>query len=121
VGVAAIGSQHSGWGSSGCLRRVPWSSALYYNETRRHRSLNKDPPTPRPAQRIGRIASHVLVDARTTNTSASQFSVHTPQVYAYRRCSGIITRLTATATTKLASSAIRPTYAVNDVSPIVKV
>ena len=43
------------------LRRVLRSYASYYNETRTHRSLNKDAPIPRTVQRIGRIASHALV------------------------------------------------------------
>ena len=51
--VVALGEEH--------LRRVLRSYASYYNETRTHRSLNKDAPIPRPVQRIGRIASHALV------------------------------------------------------------
>ena len=47
--LVVLGEQH--------LRRVLRSYALYYNETRTHRSLNKDAPVPRPIQRIGRIAS----------------------------------------------------------------
>jgi hypothetical protein len=39
------------------LRRVMRSYALYYNEARTHRSLDKDSPRPRPIQRIGQIAS----------------------------------------------------------------
>ena len=59
------------------MRRVLRSYASYYNETRTHRSLNKDAPIPRPVQRIGRIASNALVVGCTTNTSESEFSVHT--------------------------------------------
>jgi transposase InsO family protein len=51
--LVVFGEQH--------LRRVLRSYALYYNETRTHRSLNKDAPMPRPVQRIGRIVSHALV------------------------------------------------------------
>jgi len=51
--VVTLGEQH--------LRRVLRSYARYYNETRTHRSLNKDAPITRPVQRIGRIASHALV------------------------------------------------------------
>jgi hypothetical protein len=51
--VVALGEEH--------LRRVLRSYASYYNETRTHRSLNKDAPIPRPVQRIGRIAFHALV------------------------------------------------------------
>jgi hypothetical protein len=40
--VVALGEQH--------LRRVLHSCASYYNETRTHRSLNKDAPIPRPVQ-----------------------------------------------------------------------
>jgi len=50
--VVALGEEH--------LRRVLRSYASYYNETRTHRSLNKDAPIPRPVQRIARIASHAL-------------------------------------------------------------
>ena len=42
--VVALGEEH--------LRRVLRSYASYYNETRTHRSLNKDAPIPRPVQRI---------------------------------------------------------------------
>jgi hypothetical protein len=34
---------------------------LFHNETRTHRSLNKDAPITRPIQRTGRIASRALV------------------------------------------------------------
>jgi len=51
--VVALGEEH--------LRRLLRSYASYYNETRTHRSLNKDAPIPRPVQRIGRIASHPRV------------------------------------------------------------
>jgi transposase InsO family protein len=51
--VVALGEQH--------LRRVLRSYARYYNETRTHRSLDKDAPIIRPIQWVGRIASHALV------------------------------------------------------------
>jgi transposase InsO family protein len=51
--VVALGEQH--------LRRVLRCYAAYYNETRTHRSLNKDAPITRPIQRTGRIASHALL------------------------------------------------------------
>jgi hypothetical protein len=41
--LVVLGEQH--------LRRVLHSYALYYNETRTHRSLNKDAPVSRPIQR----------------------------------------------------------------------
>jgi transposase InsO family protein len=43
------------------LRRILRSYALYYNETRTHRSLEKDAPRSRPVQRTGRITSRVCV------------------------------------------------------------
>jgi transposase InsO family protein len=43
------------------FRRVLKSYARYYNETRTHRSLDKDAPIPRPIQRTGSIMSHALL------------------------------------------------------------
>jgi transposase InsO family protein len=43
------------------LRRVLKSYARYYNETRTHRSLDKDAPISRPVQRAGSITSHALL------------------------------------------------------------
>ena len=43
------------------LRRVLKSYARYYNETRTHRSLDKDAPLSRPVQRTGSIMSHALL------------------------------------------------------------
>jgi hypothetical protein len=43
------------------LRRVLKSYARYYNETRTHRSLDKDAPISRPVQRDGSIMSHALI------------------------------------------------------------
>jgi hypothetical protein len=43
------------------LRRVLESYARYYNETRAHRSLDKDAPISRPVQRAGSIISHGLL------------------------------------------------------------
>jgi transposase InsO family protein len=43
------------------LRRVLKSYAGYYNNLRTHRSLNKDAPVSRPAQRIGDIKSHAIL------------------------------------------------------------
>jgi transposase InsO family protein len=51
--LVIFGEQH--------LRRVLRSYAHYYNETRTNRSLDKDAPSSRPVQRIGRIASLALV------------------------------------------------------------
>jgi transposase InsO family protein len=43
------------------LRRVLKSYARYYNETRTHRSLDKDAPISRPVRRAGSIISHALL------------------------------------------------------------
>jgi transposase InsO family protein len=43
------------------LRRVLKSYAGYYNNLRTHRSLNKDTPVSRPAQRTGSIKSHAIL------------------------------------------------------------
>jgi transposase InsO family protein len=43
------------------LRQVLKSYAGYYNNFRTHRSLNKDAPVYRPAQRIGSIKSHAIL------------------------------------------------------------
>jgi transposase InsO family protein len=43
------------------LRRILKSYARYYNETRTHRSLDKDAPISRPVQRTGGIISHALL------------------------------------------------------------
>ena len=43
------------------LRRVLKCYADYYNNFRTHRSLNKDAPVSRPAQRIGSIKSHAIL------------------------------------------------------------
>ncbi len=51
--LVVFGEQH--------LRRVLRSYAEYCNETRTHRSLNKDAPVSRPVQRTGRIVSHALI------------------------------------------------------------
>src|SRR5712672_2875875 len=42
------------------LRRILKSYARYYNETRTHRSLDKDAPVTRQIQRIGSIKSHAI-------------------------------------------------------------
>ena len=51
--LIVFGEQH--------LRRVLRSYALYYNDIRTHRSLNKDAPLSRPVQRVGRIVPRALV------------------------------------------------------------
>jgi transposase InsO family protein len=51
--LVVFGEQH--------LRGALRSYAHYYNETRTHRSLDKDAPLSRPVQRIGRVVSVALV------------------------------------------------------------
>ena len=51
--VVVLGEAH--------LRLILQAYALYYNEIRTHRSLNKDAPAHRPVQRIGAIRSHALL------------------------------------------------------------
>src|SRR5947208_1972434 len=51
--IVVLGEMH--------LRRVLKSYARYYNETRTHRSLDKDAPLSRPVQRAGSIISHALL------------------------------------------------------------
>jgi integrase-like protein len=51
--IVVLGEMH--------LRRVLKSYARYYNETRTHRSLDKDAPISRPVQRVGIIMSHALL------------------------------------------------------------
>jgi transposase InsO family protein len=43
------------------LRRILGEYAAYYNESRTHRSLDKDAPVSRPVQRIGSIRSYALL------------------------------------------------------------
>jgi len=43
------------------LRRILRAYALYYNEIRTHRSLDKDAPISRPVQRIGNISSRPIL------------------------------------------------------------
>ena len=43
------------------LRRILRTYAVYYNDIRTHRSLDKDAPAFRPVQRIGNIESHTIL------------------------------------------------------------
>jgi hypothetical protein len=43
------------------LRRILRSYATYYNESRTHRSLNKDAPVHRATERLGAIISHPIL------------------------------------------------------------
>jgi transposase InsO family protein len=45
----------------GYLRRVLQSYARYYNESRTHRSLNKDAPVHRPIESLGAIISRPVL------------------------------------------------------------
>ncbi len=51
--LIVFGAQH--------LRRALHSYARCYNETRTHRSLDKDAPLSRPVRRAGRIVAHAVV------------------------------------------------------------
>jgi transposase InsO family protein len=43
------------------LRRILGAYAAYYNESRTHRSLNKDAPFHRAIERLGTITSHPIL------------------------------------------------------------
>ena len=43
------------------LRRILGAHAAYYNESRIHRSLNKDAPFHRAIERLGAITSHPIL------------------------------------------------------------
>jgi hypothetical protein len=60
------------------LRRILRSYACYYNDIRRHRSLDKDAPVSLPIQRTGIISSRPILADFIITTSAFRFSVHTP-------------------------------------------
>jgi transposase InsO family protein len=51
--VVALGEGH--------LRQVLQSFARYYNESRTHRSLNKDAPVHRPIESLGAISSRPVL------------------------------------------------------------
>ena len=55
------------------LRRILQSYALYYNEIRTYRSLNKDAPQPRAVQRIGDIKSLPILADFITIMSGRNF------------------------------------------------
>jgi hypothetical protein len=59
------------------LRRILGEYAAYYNESRTHRSLDKDAPVSRPVQRIGSIRTMRSSAASIIVTSESRFLVHT--------------------------------------------
>ena len=50
----------SSWASAH-LRRILRTYAVYYNDIRTHRSLDKDAPAFRPVQRIGTVNSHAIL------------------------------------------------------------
>ena len=55
------------------LRRILAKYAAYYNESRTHRSLNKDAPFHRTIQRMGAITSQPVLGAFITNIAESNF------------------------------------------------
>src|SRR6266481_408805 len=67
--IVVLGEMH--------LRRVLKSYARYYNETRTHRSLDKDAPISRPVQRDGSIMSRALLGGLHHHYCRIYFSVHT--------------------------------------------
>src|SRR3981081_4667215 len=74
------------------LRRILAKYAAYYNESRTHRSLNKDAPFHRTIQRMGAITSQPALGGLhhqycriefSVNTPLLWFTLHTP-TYAYK-------------------------------------
>jgi hypothetical protein len=55
------------------VRRILAKYAVYYNETRIHRSLDKDSPVHRAIERLGAITSQPLLEAFITNIGGSDF------------------------------------------------
>ena len=55
------------------LRRILGAYAAYYNESRTHRSLNKDAPFHRAIERLGAITSHPFSADFTINIAESNF------------------------------------------------
>ena len=55
------------------LRRILGAYAAYYNQSRIHRSLNKDAPFHRAIERPGAITSHPILGGLTTNIAVSNF------------------------------------------------
>src|SRR5450830_1800502 len=49
---------------AGVARRILGAHAAYYNESRIHRSLNKDAPFHRAIERLGAITSHPILGGR---------------------------------------------------------
>src|ERR1019366_3664819 len=59
------------------LRRILGAYAAYHNESRTHRSLNKDAPFHRAIERLGPITSHPILGGLHHQYCRIQFSVHT--------------------------------------------
>jgi hypothetical protein len=59
------------------LRRILGAYAAYYNESRTHRSLNKDAPFHRGIERLGAITSHPILGGLHHQYCRIKFSVHT--------------------------------------------
>src|SRR5664280_2714723 len=83
------------------LRRILGAYAAYYNESRTHRSLNKDAPFHRAIERLG-AHHHVTPNSRWTSPPILQnlifgtlrFSVHTGWTMSPPRCPGVRTPIT---------------------------
>src|SRR2546429_5381756 len=61
------------------LRRILGKCAAYYNESRIHRSLNKDAPFHRPIERVGAITSRLSSAVFITNITESDFRYTQPR------------------------------------------
>ena len=59
------------------LRRSLGAYAAYYNESRTHRSMNKDAPYYRAIERLGAITSHQILGGLHHQYCRIKFSVHT--------------------------------------------
>jgi hypothetical protein len=59
------------------LRRILGAYAAYYDESRIHRSLNKDTPFHRTIERLGAITSHPILGGLHHQYCRIQFLVHT--------------------------------------------
>ena len=49
------------WQFCSAPQRILRTYAVYYNDIRKHRSLDKDAPAFRPVQRIGNIELHTIL------------------------------------------------------------
>ena len=92
-------SVHTGFSQE--LSRILGAYAAYYNQSRTHRSLNKDAPFHRAIERLG-AHHHVTPNSRWTSPPILQnlifgtlrFSVHTGWTMSPPRCPGVRTPIT---------------------------